>query len=246
MIDFALPVVAFLTTLVSALGDTRRKTDEGLRGITKLGWLLLALALFVLALSATKALLSVRAQAEDAEAKLIAKRGAHLEVSAALQNLSSAMPHFTYIPPLTTRPITQEDIQRGELPLRLGTPTQEEVDGARVRWIQSTKISEFSEEIEIAAKRLQEAATFFLPYLPDKLVPRINDILQHGAVKTLTNKAADKDRTLERAMYDDRESREFQQAVKSLYCELRTDPKIFQFPVSESLSPKDRWCTGSR
>ena len=228
MVATTLAVIAFLTTLLSALGETRRKEIVGLKGITKLGWMLLGFALIVLVLSATKAVMSARVEAEMSNDRAIAKRAAYVQISAALRDLESAMPVFTYLPPMFTRPITKEDIDQGNLPLRHEQPSNDEVVAARTRWIQTTKVSIFSDFIKKAASQLREANTAYLPYLPGKTVAKINTLLADSAIEAYTLASPDKDRTLERAMYDEREILTFQRNVISLYCELQENLKALE------------------
>ena len=235
MIEAALSAMAFLITLVSALGETRKKDVVGLKAITTLGWTLLTLSFLVLLLSVSKSLQASREQDDSARDRAIAKQAAHNEIPIALRNLAQAMPTFNYIPPLTTRPITQEDIKRGELPLNFGVPSTEDIDAARTRWIQSTKVSEFSDDIVQSRDRLQTATVRFLPYLTGETVARINKLVNHTAIKAYAiNTKEMKDRTLERAMYDEREIHSFQQEAIALYCQLRSDPKVFGEQRSET------------
>jgi len=228
MVETTLAVIAFLTTLISALGETRRKEIVGLKGITKLGWMLLGFALLVLVLSATKTVKSARDEEEMSNDRAIARRAAYVQISAALRDLESAMPVFTYLPPMFTRPITKEDIEQGNLPLRHEQPSNDEVDAARTIWIQTTKVSRFSESIKQAASQLREANTAYLPYLPGKTVAEINTLLADPVIKAYTLTFPDKDRTLERVMYDEREVLTFRRNAISLYCELRASLKTLE------------------
>ncbi len=231
MITAILALIAFLTTLVTAFGETQRKDQVGLKRVTRLGWISLGLAFIVLVLSGAQALRLIRQQHEIISDRAIAKRAAHAEIAIALRELSHAMPRFRYLPPLFSRPITEDDIRKGELPLIDQPPTNEERESARLRWIQRSKVSAFNEPVLKAIVRLRSATNMFSSYISGKTLAGINELLSDSSLEIYAPERAD--RTLEEAMYSENEVRAFQKTSASLICTINIDPELFEFGVRE-------------
>lgn len=212
MIDLALAIVALAATLISTIGETRNKSQSGLKSLTSLGRVALILSVSVFLLTSMKIYASVQEESKKETERIAARRTAHLEVSKAIDRLAFVMPYVD---------------QFGDVS---GNTDVSMANQARYKsWTNSTRASEYAHEVSENKERLQRAIQTNVQSLSSQSLAETQKLLNESLLSVFVIPRNQQDTTLAQQFFSIDDLNGFRDRAAIASCKLLNDLTLFEY-----------------